>query len=221
MRRHRFFLESEAIQTRHGFSLKTGSEQEYAGEAGFARLPITIKQVHGDAVLKIDEAPTQYLEGDALITDQKGLPIGVMTADCVPILIEDKRTGAIAAIHAGWRGTAKRIVQRTVEALAREYGSQPEDLLAAIGPAIGDCCYEIGPEVVAELAKLPGKDQCLTQREGKTYADLKAFNRHLLQESGVTEIDQTEFCTRCNEELFYSYRRNGPHAGRMIAGIER
>lgn len=220
MRQRRFSLESETLQTRHGFSLKTGSEQEYAGEVGFAHLPITIKQVHGDAVLRIDAVPTTYLEGDALITDKANLPIGVMTADCVPILLEDLKTGAVAAVHAGWRGTAKRIVQRTVEALAREYGSQPADLNAAIGPAIGACCYEIGPEVIEELAKLPGKDHCLFQRDGKTYADLKAFNRYLLREAGVTEIEQTEFCTRCNEELFYSYRRNGPHAGRMIATIQ-
>jgi YfiH family protein len=144
-----------------------------------------------------------------------------MTADCVPILIEDRRTGAVAAIHAGWRGTAKRIVQKAVEALGREYGSKPGDLTAVIGPAIGKCCYEIGPEVAEELKKLPGQENCITMRGEKYLADLKTLNAFLLREAGVETVEVTEHCTRCEEELFHSYRRNGPHVGRMIAGIER
>lgn len=220
MKKRRFSLESEVIRSRHGFSLKTGNDQEYEGEAGFSRPPVTIRQVHGNAVIRIDRVPEEILEGDALITNQPNLPIGVRTADCVPILIEDRKTGAIAAVHAGWKGTAKRIVQVAIEALMQEYGSRPEDLGASIGPAIGGCCYEIGPEVAEALEKLPGQETCLTKRDGKIYADLKALNSFQLKELGVTEIEQTEHCTRCNEELFYSYRRNGPHAGRMIAGIE-
>jgi YfiH family protein len=220
MKQRRFSLESEVLHSRHGFSLKTGNEQDYVEEAGFSRPPVILKQVHGDTILRIDQVPSNILEADALITNQDNLPIGVVTADCVPILIEDRKTGAVAAIHAGWRGTAKRIVQKAVDALQREYHSDPADLVAAIGPAIGACCFEIGPEVAEDLKKLPGGDRCLTRKE-KFYADLKSLIAYQLEEVGVRALDQTEHCTRCNEELFYSYRRNGPEAGRMIAAIQK
>ncbi|MGE5707562.1 MAG: peptidoglycan editing factor PgeF [Bacteroidota bacterium] len=222
-----YHLRAKKIESKHGFSLRTGSEADFEREAGFSRPPLTVKQVHEHRVLRLD-APEDALEGenkqqaDALITDVPGLAIAVMTADCVPILLEDPATGAVAAVHAGWRGTVQRIVMETIEAMKREYGTRPEDLRAAIGPAIGACCYEIGPEVIRELEKLPGANACLLPGEGeKAFADLRGFNAFQLQNLGVASIELVGECTRCREDLFYSYRRNGPHAGRMLAAIER
>lgn len=225
-----YHLRAERLKSKHGFSLRTGSEEDFEREAGFSRPPLTVKQVHGNRVLRLDATEDaldgvnkeQKQQADALITDVPGLAIAVMTADCVPILLEDPVTGAVAAVHAGWRGTVQRIVMETIERMKREYGTRPEDLHAAIGPSIGACCYEIGPEVVQELEKLPGANACLLPGEGeKAFADLRGFNAFQLQALGVASIELVGECTRCREDLFYSYRRNGPHAGRMLAAIER
>ncbi|HBN08553.1 MAG TPA: peptidoglycan editing factor PgeF [Cyanobacteria bacterium UBA8530] len=214
-----FFLKAGNLGAKHGFSLRTGSEVAFFQEAGFSRLPVTIKQIHGNEVVRVDHE-AEFLEGDALITNKAGIPVAVMTADCVPILLNDPVRGAIAAIHAGWRGTEKKIVQATIARMGLEYGTLPKDLFAAIGPAIGPCCYEVGSEVFSELSKLPGAEDCLSERSGKTYADLKKLNSHQLKEAGVTEISISDSCTRCEKELFFSYRRDGAHAGRMISAIE-
>jgi YfiH family protein len=151
-------------------------------------------------------------QGDALLEDTPGAVIAVKTADCVPILLVDERNRAIAAVHAGWRGTVARIALQAVQAMSRRFSTDPRDVHAAIGPAIGVCCYEVGPEVAVQFGL-----------EGRAHLDLTAANRVQLLESGVTaeRIDASNLCTMCRPEDFHSFRRDGEAAGRLysFAGI--
>ncbi len=151
-------------------------------------------------------------EGDALIENQPGSVVAVKTADCMPILLVDERSRAVAAVHAGWRGTAARIAVEAVAAMGGRFGTRPEDLHAAIGPGIGKCCYEVGPEVAAQFGG-----------QGRGHIDLAAANRRQLEESGVTpqRIYASNLCTMCRGEEFDSFRRDQAAAGRMysFAGI--
>ena len=142
--------------------------------------------------------------GDALLEDAPGAVIAVKTADCVPILLVDERNRAVAAVHAGWRGTVARIALRAVQAMSRRFSTDPRDLHAAIGPAIGACCYEVGPEVATQFGL-----------EGRSHIDLAAANRAQLLESGVTAERM------CRPEEFHSFRRDRQAAGRLysFAGI--
>ena len=113
---------------------------------------VTLRQVHSDILHTLHEAPEHALRGDAVMTRVPGLLLGVQTADCVPILLFDPKRRAVAAIHAGWRGTLKRIAAKTVGRMRMEFGTRPGDIVAALGPGIGRCCYEVGPEVVQTFA---------------------------------------------------------------------
>jgi YfiH family protein len=151
-------------------------------------------------------------EGDALLENRPGGVVAVKTADCIPILLVDERLHAVAAVHAGWRGTAARIAAEAVTAMAGRFGTRAEDLHAAIGPGIGKCCYEVGPEVAAQFGG-----------QGRGHIDLAAANRRQLEESGVTprHIYASNLCTMCRSEEFDSFRRDQAAAGRMysFAGI--
>jgi hypothetical protein len=113
---------------------------------------VTLRQVHSDVIHTLRAAPQQALRGDAVVTRARGLLLGVQTADCVPILLADAKRRVVAAIHAGWRGTLKRIAAKTVGRMQMEFGTRPGDIVAALGPGIGGCCYEVGPEVVQAFA---------------------------------------------------------------------
>jgi YfiH family protein len=187
----------------HGF----GTRQAPPDQNGMA----FVKQIHSNKVLVAAEAGFAG-EGDALLTNRPHVIVSVRTADCLPILLADPRHHAVAAIHAGWRGTAARIAETAIANMVKEYGTSPEELIAAIGPGIGPCCYEVG----AEVAMLFG-----LKRAGKV--DLAAANRSQLIEAGVpaAAIEVLPLCTRCDAGTFHSYRRDGNRAGRMIsyAGI--
>lgn len=177
-----------------------------------------LDQIHSDIVVKAEGARGRLGEGDALITDVAGLMVGVRTADCVPILMADERRRVVAAVHAGWRGTLARIAARAMEAMTREYGTRPADLVAAIGPAIGMCCYEVGPDVASAFSGIfPELDGC---RE-HPHLDLEEANRRVLVDAGVPaeRIRAARLCTRCRREDFHSYRRDGELAGRMLSAI--
>lgn len=177
-----------------------------------------LDQIHSDIVVKADGARGRLGEGDALIADVAGLMVGVRTADCVPILMADERYRVVAAVHAGWRGTLARIAGRAVEAMRREYGTRPADLVAAIGPAIGVCCYEVGPDVAAAFS---GSFPQLDGRRERPHLDLEEANRRVLVDAGVPveRIRAAHLCTRCRPEDFHSYRRDGKLAGRMLSAI--
>ena len=171
----------------------------------------TLKQVHSTLVYEAT-ACHDGVEGDALMTDQPGLWIAVKTADCVPILIAARDGRAIAAVHAGWRGAAAGIATHAVAAMTQRYGMRASDLCAAIGPSIGPCCYQVGPEVAA---KFPPKFV------SELVLDLWSAIRSALIDAGVPEaqIDLAALCTCCRGEEFHSWRRDGPRAGRMYSAI--
>ncbi len=171
----------------------------------------SLKQIHSGIVL-LGEQIGCAGEGDALVTALAGVPVSVRTADCYPILLADGRNRVVAAVHAGWRGTAARIVMRALEEMHRLYGTESADIYAAIGPGIGECCYEVG----ADVARQFGAEQARR-------IDLAAINRRQLLDAGVTEarIDLLGGCTKCDAHLFHSYRRDQLAAGRMVSYIAR
>jgi YfiH family protein len=158
---------------------------------------------------------------DALVTDQARVPLLLRYADCVPVLIYDPAHRAAAVVHSGWRGTVLGAPQAAVESLVREFDSRPEDLVAAIGPSIGPCCYEVGPEVVSAVREaFTGGDGLLSVRSGgRVHLDLWAANRRWLTGCGVrsSRIEVGEMCTACHTEEFYSHRAEHGKTGHFAA----
>jgi YfiH family protein len=181
------------------------------------REPAWVKQVHSARWIEA-ETPGCLGEADALLTVTPGLFVSVRTADCVPVLIADARRHAVAAVHAGWHGTADAIVKEVVKALAERYGSRPADLVAAIGPAVCGNCYEVGPEVAARFKPwFPERSDL----DGTTKLDLVETNRRQLIEAGLdaAQVSNGAPCTACHPDQFYSWRREHERTGRMVAAI--
>lgn len=213
---------------------------------------LTLKQIHSDIVQVVtspEELPSngKSLTGDTLVTNLEGVLLAVQTADCVPILVADIKQGVVAAIHAGWRGTAKRIAEKTAGAMRARFGSKPQNLRAAIGPAIRQCCYAVGEEVIEEFesqfayakklfsevydkdpvkkkypllfmtARAPGHSDIGPQ----IHLDLIEANRRQLLDAGVAKknIWAAEECTSCRTDLLFSHRAEDGYTGRMIAAI--
>lgn len=185
----------------HGF----GTRLAPLSQEGMASL----KQIHSALALAAQQ-PGCAGEGDALLTGSPGLPLSVRTADCYPILLADTKHRAAAAVHAGWRGTTGGIVVETIAKMRAQLGTSPADIVAAIGPGIGVCCYEVG----ADVARLFGL-------EGAGRVDLAAATRRQLIDAGVPEpqIDVLGGCTFCDAARFHSFRREKERAGRMISYI--
>jgi len=169
----------------------------------------SLKQIHSGIVL-VGEQIGCAGEGDALVTAGDGVSVSVRTADCYPILLADNRNRAVAAVHAGWRGTAARIVDRTIERMHAQFGTEGRDLWVAIGPGIGSCCYEVGVEVARQFGL-----------EAAGRIDLAEMNHRQLVQAGVTEshIEILGGCTKCDARRFHSFRRDQERAGRMISFI--
>lgn len=157
-------------------------------------------------------------EGDALISDKPGIALAIRTADCLPVLIADPLHRAVGAVHAGWRGTALEIVPKTIRAMGQRFGSRQEDLVIAIGPGIGGCCFEVGPEVAQKFAAFFPERQDLA---GRAKIDLAETIRRQLGRNGgsVGQLALSGLCTVCQPELFHSYRRDREAAGRMVSAI--
>ena len=155
-------------------------------------------------------------EGDALLENAPGSVVAVKTADCVPILLVDPGQRAVAAVHAGWRGTVAEIVRHAIEHMRREFGSAPDAMHAALGPAIGPCCYEVGPDVAGYFPQ-DRLDQA--GRDGRARVDLVGANRRQLLAAGVpaAHIYTAGLCTMCLPAQFHSYRRDKQAAGRMFS----
>ena len=170
----------------------------------------TLRQIHSDIIVRADRAGCLD-EGDALLSDTPGLRVGVKTADCLPILRVDARHRAVGAVHAGWRGVVSRIALKTVDAMSARWNSQPEDLHAAIGPGIGPCCFEVGPEVAVQFG----------QPAERTRIDLQDTVRRQLLAAGLdtSRIYAAGLCTVCRAGEFHSFRRDREKAGRMISVI--
>ena len=178
----------------------------------------SLRQVHSDRCVYAGGRTGCLGEGDALISDRPGQWLVIRTADCLPVLFADQRLKAVAAAHAGWRGTVRQIAARTVEALGTRFGSRPEDLVVAIGPGICAACYSVGPEVARQFEPwFPER----IDLEHSARIDLAEANRRQLLAAGVPEgnIVAGAPCTACRPEEFFSHRRNPAKASRMVSAI--
>lgn len=177
-----------------------------------------LKQIHSDRTVEAGEACGLAGEGDGLVTDRPDVFLGVKTADCLPLLLVDTEHRAVSAVHAGWRGTVAGIAARAVEHLRTLYGSDPGSLEVAIGPGIGPCCFEVGPEVAVEFKSLFPDRGDLDQR---TRIDLVEANLRVLEQAGVQKphVDAARLCTVCRPVEFHSYRRDRDQAGRMLSVV--
>jgi len=180
----------------------------------FANLA-TLKQIHSSTCLPANGHAGLIGEADALLENTPGAVVAVKTADCMPILLVDERRRAVAAVHAGWRGTAAGIAGRAVDAMREQFGTEAGDLHAAIGPGIGECCYEVGPEVAAAVQGVVSA--------GRIHINLTEANRRQLLQAGVTaeRIYASNLCTQCVADDFHSFRRDREASGRLFsfAGI--
>jgi polyphenol oxidase len=225
------------------------NREKFMAAVGAKQMPlVALRQIHSDVLHLVAAVPEAALQGDALATRTQGLLLGVQTADCVPILLADTRHRAVAAIHAGWRGTLARIAAKTLGRMRMEFGTKPRDIIAALGPAIGRCCYEVGPEVAqafamqfpkaaewfdGPFAQLASGEEPLnlpwmtmmppghTPLPLRVNLDLHAANRWQLLDAGVpaAQIAVSELCTACRTDLLFSYRREGAKTGRLMAVI--
>ncbi len=229
------------------------SRKKFYAAVGAAKLRVAaLAQIHSDVIHIVGDEPfpegEHALKGDALITRERGVLLTVQTADCIPILLADTTNRVVAAIHSGWRGTVQRIAEKTLGRMQMEYRTRPENVIAAIGPGIGSCCYEVGHEVVQEFVTkfedaknwFTGPFDALTNSDADpnwlpwltmrppghappspaAFLDLVAANRAILAAAGVPEknISSSDLCTGCRPDLFFSYRKEKA-TGRMMAAI--
>lgn len=212
---------------------------------------VTLRQIHSSLIRRVTAADATaaeaHLKGDGLMTAESGLLLAIQTADCIPVLIADRKNHAVAAFHAGWRGTLKRIVENGVGRMRLEFGSQPQDLVAAIGPGIGQCCYSVGEEVRSEFlsqfayteelfcdvydsdpvrekypllfltARAPGHSNI----GPSLHLDLAEANRRQLLDAGLDPdaISVLGHCTSCRSDLYFSHRASHGFTGRMLSVI--
>lgn len=187
---------------------------------------ITVNQVHGSGVMHIDEKTLQSYDkppdADAVITDRPNVPLGILTADCLPILLFDPVKKTAGAVHAGWKGTAKSVAATAVAAMTDDYGSRPEDIIAAMGPHIRSCCLKVKEDVRAEFGNAFGPlNKIFREDAGSLYLDLRAANLLQLLGAGLKSdhIATIAPCTCCYNNLFYSYRKEGGRTGRQLSYI--
>lgn len=243
---------AEAVMRNRGtfvravFDSKSASNRR--ANRAIAESLITLQQRHSDVMHVFEKAPVEAPQGDAALCRQAGLLLGIQTADCVPILLADPRGRVVGAVHAGWRGTLARIVTKTIGRMRLEFGARPEDVIAVLGPAIGPCCYEVGPEVAQAFSAQFSRaaewfagpfERLATGEEAnplpwltmmppghepppeRVRLDLRAANRWQLVEAGIKaeNIVVSALCTGCRSDLFFSYRKEGAGAGRMMSVI--
>ena len=208
---------------------------------------VSMRQIHSDIIHHISDIPISSLVGDGVITNTPGLLLSIQTADCLPILLADPKKRAVGAFHAGWRGTLARVVEKGIGEMRRQFGSNPRDLRAAIGPGIHKCCYQVGPEVREVFhSRFAYSDELFhEQRESdvvhekypllfmnarapghgpdqsKLYLDLVAANTRQLLDTGVLakNISVSPLCTSCRTDLLFSYRAEKGGTGRLMGVI--
>jgi len=177
----------------------------------------TVRQIHSAQVLDAcGRRGEQIGEGDALVSAEPDVAIGIRTADCVPILFADPETRVIACAHAGWRGTAANIAAATV-ARMEALGCDPKNIVAAIGPSIGPCCYEVSAETAFHFDRW----RTATDGEERPHLDLPAINEAQLVEAGIYRIWKSGECTYCRADRYFSFRREKEQAGRMLTFVNR
>jgi hypothetical protein len=224
--RHAFTTRSGGLGGRNAGIRTPDDWKSVAGAFGVSLdRVITVRQVHGDDIVKVtgnNRRDMQAAHADAMVTDARGIAVGVETADCVPVLLFDPKTPAVAAVHAGWRSTVKKIVQKAVFRMQHEYGSDPSRMVAAIGPAIGPECYEVDEPVMGPVRETFSfwKEVASPRGNGRWSLDLAKANRLELVQAGLSEhnVHSLGMCTSCRGDLFYSYRAEG-RTGRMLSVI--
>jgi YfiH family protein len=187
---------------------------------------VTANQTHSDHISVIESKQMRGWESqedavedcDALVTNQTGIILTVLTADCVPVLLYDPIRNVVAAVHAGWRGTREKIVAKTIDIMKSRFDTNPADILAGVAPAIGKCCYEVGEDVASRLADYPA---AIEQRGEKYMLDLPGINREQMLAAGVRErnIEMSGICTACEVDQFFSYRKEQGCSGRFVSMI--
>lgn len=208
----------------HGFGTSALTEADFGrGVAWKGFRPVILDQVHSDIIHCVEAPPDSPLEGDALIASAPGLLLVIKTADCLPVLLVDESRRVVAAVHCGWRGTWKRILEQVVGRLRDQYGCDPAGLVAALGPCIGPECYEVGPEVRERFAAAGFPDDLFLPNPAaaeRSFLDIRAANGLGLRNAGLRpeNILSLDACTKCRPELL-SYRRDGRTEGRMYAFI--
>ncbi len=205
----------------HAFTTRHGGDAPDLGLIGAVR--VRAAQVHGGVVAVVGTAENgRVIDGaDGLVTASPQVVLAVHAADCVPLLLADPRRRVVAAVHAGWRGTAAGIAVEAVTVMADRFGCRPEDLRAAIGPCIGPCHYEVDEPVIQRLRAWSWWEEVVTPNtRGRWQLDLREANRRQLGDAGVPamQIETLDWCTFEHPDLFYSYRRDGP-TGQMAALI--
>ncbi len=182
-------------------------------------LPLVVpRQVHGVRVAEVTVGVTP--EADAMVTSRPGMLVGVVTADCVPVLLVDRARHVAAAVHAGWRGMAAGVIEAALDALEKRFGTKPPTVEAVVGPAIGGCCYEVGPEVGEAFRATTGSATraAWTTERGRDHVDLRTATRLLLEAAGVPHVDVLGPCTSCDAR-YHSYRRDGAGVGRQLSFV--
>ncbi|MEK0313083.1 peptidoglycan editing factor PgeF [Cohnella sp. 56] len=190
------------------------------------------EQVHGKRVYRVtsedrgrgrQSRESAIQDADALITDESGILLVMYFADCVPLYFYDPKRGALGLAHAGWKGTVADIAAATVAAMSREYGSEPAELYAAIGPSIGGCCYEVDETVMRQVREVvPDENKFYTASSaGKSRLNLKEINKHLMIKAGImpSRIEMSGWCTSCSTNLFFSHRMEQGRTGRMMSWL--
>lgn len=177
-------------------------------------------QVHGCNIEKIDNRKFLYDNTDALISDIPGALMLLNFADCVPVILYDKKINAAAVVHAGWRGTASQIAFKTVLRMNHEFGSDPENITALIGPAISKCCFETDFDVFDKLISDKNDTRLFVKKADKFFIDLKLLNYIQLEKSGVKCIDMCDYCTSCMSGIFFSYRKENAVTARHSAVVQ-
>lgn len=208
--------------------------RRFCRAAGFeAESLVSSAQVHGTVIRRVGREqrgegvwkPQGMAGVDALVTDEPGVTLVIHTADCVPVFLIDPRKRAVGLAHAGWRGTAAKIAEKTVLRMAAEFGSRPDSLLAGIGPSIGPCCFEVDPPVrgvFAALEELSPGTLIRPGENGKSFIDLWEANRRILLEAGLLpeNISVGGVCTKCGAEWLFSHRASGGKRGGLAAFLE-
>jgi hypothetical protein len=234
---HGVSYKDETMPYSFSLALHTGEKKEdiifnrqaFAKQLSFSAPPyfVLANQTHSDNITIIDQTKTQGWQKeedaiencDALITNLPHVLLCVLTADCVPILLYDPKTEVVATVHAGWRGSAAKIVQKTVEKMQHSFGTEPKNILASIAPAIGKCCYEVNKEVIEHFKAYPHAYRQTKQE--KYMLDLADINQQQLLDTGLTSshIEMSHVCTACEVENYFSYRKEQGCSGRFVSFI--
>ncbi|MGI6376994.1 MAG: peptidoglycan editing factor PgeF [Anaerolineae bacterium] len=184
---------------------------------------VNCQQVHGChvAVVGMADGGSVVLATDGLVTADPGVVLTMRYADCVPVLLHCAARRVVGMAHAGWRGTVQRVAAQTALTMMQAFGCQPGEIVAGIGPSIGPCCYEVGPQVVeAFAAAFPGEAVVgAANRQGHAHVDLWQANAAQLRAVGVQAVEVSRYCTRCRRDVFYSHRGDGGRTGRFAAYI--